>query len=303
MTQFALALWAASLGAILIWVGVLLVNWGATRRLKLRLRHEREDRVQVRSAELRRDVYLQIAQELVKASDHLLSLPLRDAQAGPMHGLEAFFACSTQVQLVADTRTSQLMGQLAGVYAELALKAFTRARPIQDLNAAIAVRDGFYERSQAEVNRVLAAMARLNETVQESGQHFMALQKAFVHHQELASKHAAEREALWTQRHALHQAFVRDLLQDMKRVSEAQYPVMVALRQELGVEGNLDEFRWQMEAQWTRFDAQLDAALDSMGGHLPTEPDLRHAHSAAELSPASLVDAALQDRQQTDDQA
>lgn len=295
MARVSPLVWAVCLGAALTLIGVLMLNWGATRRLKWQLRHEREEHALERNTQLRREVYLRAAQELVTANDHLLSISQLDPRVGPMQGLHAFFACSAQVQLIADAKTSQLMGQLAGVYGELALKAFTRARPIHDLNAAIDVRNGFYERSQAEVNRVLAAMARLNDTVQESGHHFMVLQKAFVHHQELASKYAGEREVLLEKRNLLRHNFVRDLLQDMKQISEAQYPVMVALRQELGLGGSLDEFRWQMEAQWSRLDAQLDAALEGWApSHDAKTPP--GAPPIDELSPAALVEAALHSR-------
>jgi hypothetical protein len=286
--------WGVLLGALLTIIAVLLFHWGTARRLTQQQRFERDERAAERTAVLRREVYLHAAQELIKANDYLLTIPQLDARQ-PMQGLQGFLASVAQVQLVCDVRTAQLVGELAAMYPELALKAYGKARPIQDLQVAIEASDDACTRAQAEVQRVLAAMSRLSEGTPESGQNFLALQKAFLHQQELATRHGHEREGLCQQRNTLHRRFVRELLLDMKRLSEAQFPVMVALRQELGLSGGrLDEFRWQMGAQWTRLDAQLDGAIEAL------EPEGHAALTAGEAarpieeqSPSALVEAAL----------
>lgn len=53
------AVWAAVGGALLTLLGVAFQNRAETRRLKVRLAHEAEQRTRERDLQLRRDLYLQ----------------------------------------------------------------------------------------------------------------------------------------------------------------------------------------------------------------------------------------------------
>ncbi len=58
--------------------GVLISNGSNTKRLKLQLQHDANEKTKERTAALRREVYLRAVEELVKANAHLATLPQLD---------------------------------------------------------------------------------------------------------------------------------------------------------------------------------------------------------------------------------
>jgi hypothetical protein len=51
---------------------------------------------------------------------------------------------------------------------------------------------------------------------------------------------------------------MKDLLPDMRRLGDLQIHVMVELRRELDVGGDIEVFKRIMEAQWKRAEAAID---------------------------------------------
>src|SRR4051794_30236818 len=71
-------IWSALIASLLTLSGVLVSNWSNTNRLKLQLQHDAHEKSKERVSTLRRDVYLRVAEELVRANAHLGSLPQLD---------------------------------------------------------------------------------------------------------------------------------------------------------------------------------------------------------------------------------
>jgi hypothetical protein len=137
-------------------------------------------------------------------------------------------------------------------------------QPIHSLQTDISIRDEHYTRSQSEVTRVLAEMAYFNETAQKDGEIFSALTRSFEFNQKRTAQIATERNELWAQRNTLHLDYSRESLQELKRLSALQIPVMVAIRGELGLENDSKALTEQMESQWKRMESQINSLLDSL---------------------------------------
>lgn len=265
VTSIPDVIWSGVIASVLTLSGVFLSNWSNTNRLKAQLKHDSDEKAKERKANLRREVYLLAAEELVKANNHLAKLPQLDiSKSNPSDGLQGFFTSAAKLQLVSEPKTSLLVGELVTTYGELMLKILSKIHPIQELRIGIAIRDDHYGRAQAEVSRILAAMTQFNESAQTDAAAFAALQQSFEFHQGQAAQMASEREDLWKQHNSLHITFVKELMVEMKLIGERQVPVMVEIRRELDLTGDSAEFLQQMRNQWKRISTQLDAVLDEL---------------------------------------
>lgn len=262
ITSIPDVIWSGVIASALTLSGVFISNWSNTNRLKAQLKHDSEEKAKERKANLRREVYLLAAEELVKANNHLAKLPQLDiSKNNPADALQEFFASAAKLQLVSEPKTSLLVSELVTTYGELVLKTISKTRPIQELRVDIAIRDDHYNRAQAEISRILAAMAQFNESAQTDSVIFTALQNSFEFHQGQAAQLASEREELWKRHNSLHIEFVKELVIEMKLIGERQIPVMVEIRRELDLKGDADEYLQQMRKQWGRINTQLDAVL------------------------------------------
>lgn len=257
--------WSGAIASVLTLSGVLLSNWSNTNRLKIQLTHDSDEKAKERLSTLRKEVYLNAAVESIKANAYLGSLPQVDfTKANADEGMQGFFAAAAKLQLISEPKTSLQVSELVSTYGELLFKAMAMVLPIQKLQTDIAIRDDHYNRVQAEVSRVLAAITQFNEAAKTDDAVFKALNASFDFHQGQANKFASERSALWDERNRLHRAFAREFVVDMKLAGERQMQVMVELRRELDVGGDADAFMQQMNAQWKRMKAKLDALLDDL---------------------------------------
>jgi hypothetical protein len=254
--------WSGIVASFLTLSGVLISNWDNTRRLKRQLQHDSDEKAKERTAALRREVYLNAAEELTKASSHLGSLSRIDlTKADPSEGLKDFFGAAAKLQLVAEPKTALLVNQLVGAYGELVIKLIAALMPLQLARADIDLNNGFYEKSQAEIDRILAEMTRFNETVQKDQSVFLALQNSYKFRESQAAEYARLRAAGLILYNRLTITFNRTLLTDLRHLLELQIPVFIEIRRDLGLIGELDVFRTQMRAQWEKISKQFDAVL------------------------------------------
>jgi hypothetical protein len=230
----------------------------------MQLQHDAAEKTKERTAILRREVYLRVAEELTRASSHLASLSQFDlAETNVAKGLQDFFAEAAKLQLVAEPKTALLVNQLAANYSELLLRLISRLMPLQEARIDISINDDLYNKTQVEVTRVLAEMARFNEAANVNTAVFDALKRAFDGYQTRAQTYADARSAAWDEFNRLNVEFYRQLLVDMRQISEQQIPVLIEIRRDLGLTAELGAFQEQMDAQWNRMAAQIDAILST----------------------------------------
>lgn len=258
-------IWSGLIASVLTLSGVMISNRSNTHRLRIQLQHDSAEKTKERTAILRREVYLSAAEELTKANSHLASLAQSDlAKTNAANGLQGFFAAAAKLQLVAEPKTALLVNQLVASYGELLLRLIARLLPLQNVRTDIAINDDQYNKTQNEVTRVLAEMARFNETAQVNDSAFNALQRAFNAYQEQSQMYAAQRVTAWVKFKHLNGEFCRQLLTDMRIVGKQQIPVLIEMRRDLGLTAELGAFHEQMDAQWGRISTQLDTMLSDL---------------------------------------
>ena len=190
---------------------------------------------------------------------HLGSLPQIDlTKTNAAEGMQGFFGAAAKLQLVAEPKTALMVNQLVAEYAEVFLKIMTSLPPLQRLRNDISICNDFYEQTQIEVKRILSEMAKYNNDAQTNTAIFASLQQAFDFQQNEAKVYSSERREHWKTFNKLNLEFVRSLIPEMQRLSELQIPALVEIRRDLGLTGELDAFRSQMQANAKRVTNQLE---------------------------------------------
>lgn len=260
-------IWSAVIASILTLSGVLISNRSNTDRLKLQLQHDANEKAKERTATLRREVYLRTAEELVKANAHLASLPQLDlTKANLADGLQGFSSAAARLQLVAEPKTALLVGQLSSEYGELVFKLMTHLIPVGKSRVDIQIADDLYTKAQAEVSRVLSEMSKINESGKPDPQVFEALDLSFKFQQSQTKKYADDRNAAWTNFNHQNLSFQRYFLTQLKDIGSKQIPVMIEIRRDLGLTGDLAEVEAHMRNHWLRMEAHFDTLIVQLKG-------------------------------------
>lgn len=259
--------WSGVIASTITLLGVFLANLSNNRRLRLQLNHESIEKERARAADLRRDVFLPAAEELIKAMNFLSGLPKADLRKiNPMEEVQGFFAASAKLHLVADERTAEPVAEFSAAFGQLLMRVISKIVPLQTIQIDIEILDGLYEKFQADANRVLSERGRMVETGNNDRALFELLGKAFETHQEMATEYAQERAEKWERYNELMREFVIFLMTEMRAVSQLQIPLLVALRRDLGFNTDTGLYLAQLEKQHQAMSVEMDkvyAVLDA----------------------------------------
>ena len=231
----------------------------------LQLQHDSDEKAKQRKADLRKDVYLLAAEELIKANTFISSLSQADlTKINAAEGVQGFFSAAAKLQMICEVKTSLLVGELVGAYGVLLFKVLSKIQPIHRLQANILISNDLYNLAQSEVSRVLAEMTHYNESAKTDEAVFNALRRSFEFQQAQSTKFAEERNELYQQRNSLNVAFAKELIAEMKQTGELSIEVMVEIRRELDVGGDINMFMQQMNEQRQKMSLQLDSLLNGL---------------------------------------
>jgi hypothetical protein len=101
-------------------------------------------------------------------------------------------------------------------------------------------------------------MAKLNESGRSDPQTFQVLDTSFKFHQSQTGKYGDERSNAWERFNQHNLTFQKYLLTQLRDISSKQIPVMIEIRRDLGLTGNLTEIEAHMKQQWVRMEARFD---------------------------------------------
>lgn len=274
LTKVPEAIWTGILGAVIALAGVVITNRSAAKRLGLQLVHDAAENAAERKSVMRREVYLRTAEELIRANSHIASLPQLDpGKINLSDGLQGFFIAAAKAQLISDAGTSKLIGQLVSTLGETMLKVMTKSMPIHDLQLEISLKSESIQSANVEIDRVLAAIKKQLDDPDRNSATLVDLEASLGRALSSRLQDIEERDKIWRRRNQLHRAFVADLIVEAKNVSRSQLPVMMAVRRELGLDGDLSEFENGMEQQWERLDVALNNTLQALELHDQIDPD------------------------------
>ncbi|MCX5782094.1 MAG: hypothetical protein NT145_05265 [Elusimicrobia bacterium] len=258
-------IWSVVLGSIIAFGGVLISDRSQSKRLKIQLKHDSELKAIERKAVMRREVYLNAAEELVKANSYLGSLPQLDLiKTNIANGLLGFSVASAKLGLVAEEETAKALNELVIAYNGLVLKLVANVIPIGEQRIQINIKNVHYDESQTEIKRILAEMSRQNESGAPDGNIFKSLNSSFEFHQTKAKKLNDERNECWNKVNELTKQFILLLSDEMKEIALLQVPVMVGIRKELDIDTNIESYKELINKSTERIREQLDNFLVSI---------------------------------------
>ncbi len=268
-------IWSVVLGSIIAFGGVLISSRSQSKRLKIQLKHDSELKAIERKVVMRREVYLNAAEELVNANSYLGSLPQLDiTKTNIANGLQGFFISSTKLGLVAEEETAKALNELTIAYSGLVFKLVTNVIPISVQRIQINIINGLYDEIQTEIKRILAEMTRQNESGAPDERVFNMLNSSFQFQQIRAKDLSDERNECWKKVNEHTKQFVLLLVDEMKAIAVLQVPVMVGIRKELGIDTNIESYQELISKSTERIREQLDnfmASLKSAASMTETE--------------------------------
>lgn len=258
-------IWSGVIASVLTLSGVLISNRSNTTRLKTQLAHDREEKMKERTLSLRREVYLKAAEELVKLNAYLGSLPQQDLTKGNLgDGLIGFQTVSARLQLVAEPRTSFLAMRLSGSYAELFFELMPHIMILGRAKSDIQIAEDFYTKANNESQRILSAMTQQIETGKHDQQAFDGLQRSFQFSQEQLVKFETKRSAAWALFNRANIDFARNLYSRIREIAPHQINLMVEIRRDLSLTGDLSEVKEEMQKQYDRLAERLAQFIQSI---------------------------------------
>ncbi len=154
--------------------------------------------------------------------------------------------------------------RLSGTYGELLLELTPRLMVLGEAKSDIQIADDLYTKANNEVQRILSAMTQQNESGKPGQQAFDALQRSFQFSQEQASQFAANRSAGWASFNRGNIAFMRHLFSRLREIAPQQMKLMVEIRRDLSLIGDLSKVEEEMQKQLDRMTEKLTQFLQSM---------------------------------------
>lgn len=251
--------WTALMASGFTLLGVIVANRHSMNHLKTQLAADAEERAKQRRAELRKDVYLEGAEELLKANSVLGALPQTDlSKVNVGFELKGFFASMIKLQLVGDPMTARLASGLASSYGEVLGRTLVQVMPIRNAVRNLEIKDGLFEEHQTQIKRILAAMTARNESGTEDVEGFEAINRSLDFHIKQAANIEQERKRLRQLHSSLQLDFMQSIAATMKALTMEVLPLMLELRRELDVGGSYDDFKEMLEVQGRRMQGMLD---------------------------------------------
>jgi len=260
-------IWSVVLGSIIAFGGILISNWSDSKRLKIQLKHDAELKAIERKALMRREVYLNAAEELVRANSYLGSLSQIDPTKTNMgDGLQNFFASSTKLGLVAEEETGRALNELVIAYSGLLFKLMINVMPISEQKTQINIIKGHYDEAQTEIKRILAETRRHNESGTPDERVLNMLNSSFQFQQKISKELADEIDECWKKVNEYTKKFCLLLMDEMKAIAVLQAPVMIGIRKELDIDTNIGNYKELINSSTKRVREQLDNFLASLDG-------------------------------------
>ena len=240
--------WSAILTSFLTLGGVLLLDRGNTKRLKLQLESVAEEAKIARAATLRKDVYLKTVGELSRGMASLAKLPQADlTNENFSDGFNNFYEIAAQFQLIGELNTSILMTKFVGEISAIQMRALARLPPIfeEKLNA---------DRHGAQR---LFAEKKVNDTLDEQKSLENAGLSASIDFSRLTADHEFWMENSQTNfnsqmlhtenKDRLSRAANDALMDDLATCEDCRVELLIEMRRELGFDSDITMYRKAMK--------------------------------------------------------
>lgn len=255
-------IWSAIVASGITFFGVMLSNRSNTNRLVLQLNHDASEKSKEKISNLRREVYLKAIEDIEITNVHIGNLATRDlTNLNLTPELSAITASMAKLKLVAEPKTSILVGDLSVEFGALFLKLLPQLAVIQSARTGIEINNSLHDSSSAEASRRLNDMHKFNEEGRQNTTVFQTLKNAYDFFSEQAQQYADARSLASDVFNMRLQEFNAMLLPEMKELHKIQLKVAIAIRKDLGIACDVAELQRQLERHWAVMEAGFGDAM------------------------------------------
>ena len=255
--------WAAISASALTIVGVLLSNSSSTKRLKLQLWHDAQEKDKDRKNDLRKNVYLKTAEEITYAIQYIVTLFEHDMSKENIGiGLKGLSAAIYQANLIASPETVNSLNEFITSYAESFLKLIQTLIPLQKIRTDINILNQTYENHSANVKKLLQEIEESNKRGQVD--QLAWINKMFEFNQSECEKISKEINMKQVQFYNLQKKFIRDAITEIKPIYSLTISALVNIRKELGLKTDETKYKIQLEKHFEKMTLSLDSLLEKV---------------------------------------
>lgn len=240
-------IWSGVIASVLTLSGILIANGSNTKRLRLQLKHDVEQKDKERLAALRKEVYLQAPKEAVKAMAYLGKLPSRDLAAiGDDEGIAGYAAVSAQIALISELPTVEAVSRLGNTFATALIDAMHGLDGVQDARTDNRIRQQRLDVVTAEIQRIQGEQQQMSESGNPNPARTRSLDYWLQTRMQEADSLRDELDQLRAKEQRLLFEYHKAAFERMPTMTEENIKVMRAVRKEIGLSHDLDDYEAQM---------------------------------------------------------
>ena len=245
------AVWAAIFASILTLSGVLVTNRANYKRMKEQLLHDAEERDKERKMDLRRQVYLEVA-EAITANYTILNrfpdLTVTDSDLSKQFSNSA--VSISKVNVIGSDRTIKAVSDLSLAISRKYLELTAKRLPLVQRQQEINMQNRFLTQSAAERDRMIELMKEYNLQGSEDKRLWNVINNNFEFEKKRCDEFIAKINEL---RRINSQGQIQlslECFEASKEISKFFIPAISAVREEMGIPFDADSFRKVLEGSW-----------------------------------------------------
>ncbi len=257
------AVWGACVGSCLTLLGVLLSNRESRKRHLAQLKHDTDQRDRERQLSWRRDVYLEAAQSISRGFSflgRLLDLNTSDQELSTAY--QEDLSRIAKIQVVATEKTVQAVTAFSNEFTSVYLKLSLDRIPLVKRKNAIELLDMYSEKSSHEIDRYVELMKRLNLEGNADERLWKVINDYVEFERTRREQSSQQRQALATQQGKEHLALIKSFIDQNLRLAMLIPPALFAVRSELELPLNREEYMKSFKESLERNKANMDSFLE-----------------------------------------
>tara|TARA_R100000935_G_C2818388_1_gene158458 strand:+ start:166 stop:1041 length:876 start_codon:yes stop_codon:yes gene_type:complete len=261
-------------GAMIALSGVWISSRTQKTRLRAELQAQSEEADKQRKSDLRREIYLDATESLSRLASHIAQLPNLDPsseEAMSPEALSQFSGLSAKLQLIAEPKTSKLASKVSTKYGILYLQALQQLLPLQNISIEKEIAE---EALESIGDTITKTMAQIDALTRAGLSSYSVFEPLTIDMNTLVQKsdELQEQVRLLGRRKIQHQHdYMRWLLDRLREVTEPTVELSVALREELNIIGDIEEFRKNARENHEEIQSEFENLIELTNQHLESD--------------------------------
>lgn len=254
--------WSGIVAAAISLAGVIFSNSSTTKRLKIQLDHDANEKLKDRLGLLRKEVYLQLFSDISTLQAHLGSLSAKDPTSPEFSApIQAANEQLAKAQLVGGKDVMDISGELMARFTESLIKLMIAAKPLHKLRTDISIATKFYDENLQKSQRAIDDMTKLRESGTLDPERMEALKISAEWFSSQCDQYHTERMTSWDKYNSAQIDFVASVKAHIGYVSPVQAQLLAAIKNEIGVSTDANLLLKQIEKNQERMEKALEVVL------------------------------------------